>query len=75
MNTNGTPVTIDGLWSLSVGNNGGGGSSQKVYFTAGPDGESNGLFGVLTDVPEPASLAMVAIGLMGLGAARRRSRT
>ncbi len=49
-------VTIDGLWALRVGNGGMGGNPGLVYFTAGPDDESNGLFGSLspTAVPEPA---------------------
>lgn len=33
-----------------------------------------GLDSVLVDVPEPASIALLAAGLLGLGAARRRSR-
>jgi uncharacterized protein (TIGR03118 family) len=46
--TLGRPITIDGLWGLSVGNDAGAGSSQTVFFTAGPNGEQNGLFGSLT---------------------------
>jgi uncharacterized protein (TIGR03118 family) len=44
----GEPIQIDGLWALKVGNDGAGGSSHTVYFTAGPFGESHGLFGSLT---------------------------
>lgn len=44
----GEPIQIDGLWALQVGNGGAGGNSQTVYFTAGPFGESHGLFGSLT---------------------------
>jgi hypothetical protein len=41
-------VTIDGLWALTFGNNGSaGGSTDTLFFTAGPDGESHGLFGFL----------------------------
>ena len=43
----GEPIRIDGLWALKVGNGGMGGSSNTVYFTAGPFGESHGLFGSL----------------------------
>jgi uncharacterized protein (TIGR03118 family) len=60
--TVGMPAVIDGLWGLIAGDDGLGGSSQKLYFAAGPDGEQHGLFGVLTPVaavPEPASLALV----------------
>jgi uncharacterized protein (TIGR03118 family) len=44
----GEPIQIDGLWTLRVGNDGAGGFSDTVYFTAGPFGESHGLFGSLT---------------------------
>jgi uncharacterized protein (TIGR03118 family) len=41
-------VTIDGLWALTFGNHGSaGGSADTLFFTAGPDGESHGLFGFL----------------------------
>jgi hypothetical protein len=43
----GQAILIDGLWSLSVGNNGTGGRSDTVYFTAGPNDEQDGLFGSL----------------------------
>ena len=65
--TNGQALAIDGLWALSVGNDGGAGSSQSLYFTAGPSDESHGLFGVMQAVPEPGSVAMLAAGLLLLG--------
>jgi uncharacterized protein (TIGR03118 family) len=43
-------VTIDGLWSLTFGNGGTAGPATTLYFTAGPDKETNGLFGTLTPV-------------------------
>jgi uncharacterized protein (TIGR03118 family) len=43
-------VTIDGLWSLTFGNNGGAGSSDTLFFTAGGADELHGLFGTLTPV-------------------------
>jgi uncharacterized protein (TIGR03118 family) len=40
----GEPITIDGLWALTFG--GATGSNPgTLYFTAGPDGEVDGLFG------------------------------
>ena len=39
------PVTIDGLWGLGFGNGSGSGATNALYFTAGPDDESHGLFG------------------------------
>jgi hypothetical protein len=46
----GEPIQIDGLWALKVGNGGAGGAPNTVYFTAGPFGESHGLFGSLSSV-------------------------
>jgi uncharacterized protein (TIGR03118 family) len=43
----GKAVVIDGLWSLRFGNGGNGGSADTLYFTAGPNGETDGLFGSL----------------------------
>ena len=45
---NGQAIVIDGLWTLRVGNGGNGGDLNKVYFTAGPNGETDGLFGSLS---------------------------
>ena len=61
--SNGQPLSIDGLWGLSVGNDASAGSSQDLYFTAGPGDEAHGLFGVLQAVPEPAPAAMIALAL------------
>jgi uncharacterized protein (TIGR03118 family) len=68
----GNPITIDGLWSLTVGNGASAGSSSQIYFTAGSNGEADGLFGTLS-VPEPSSIAAVLVGAGAL--ARRRQRT
>jgi len=65
-------LSIDGLWGLSVGNDGSGGSSSRLYFTAGPDGESHGLFGVLTAVPEPGTPVLALAALTALCASLRR---
>jgi len=48
--TDNSLVFIDGLWSLTFGNNGGAGSSTTLFFTAGLNGEQDGLFGTLTPV-------------------------
>ena len=44
----GEPIQIDGLWALKVGNGGAGGAINTVYFTAGPFGETHGIFGSLS---------------------------
>src|SRR3954453_11804495 len=47
------PVTIDGLWALAFGNNNATFDTHKLYFTAGPNDEADGLFGNLTRTPRP----------------------
>lgn len=47
------PVVIDGLWALKFGNGGKAGVPGTLYFTAGPDGESHGLFGSLEPALQP----------------------
>ncbi len=41
-------LTIDGLWSLTFGNDGGAGLANTLYFSAGINGETDGLFGTIT---------------------------
>ncbi len=43
-------IVIDGLWGLAFGNGGSAGVPGDLYFTAGPQSESQGLFGSLTAV-------------------------
>jgi uncharacterized protein (TIGR03118 family) len=43
----GNPVVIDGLWTLTLGG-GRNSSSDTLYFTAGPNDETDGLFGTIT---------------------------
>src|SRR6266446_7986304 len=43
-------VFIDGLWSLTFGNNGVAGSSTTLFFSAGINGEQDSLFGTLTPI-------------------------
>ena len=45
------PLVIDGLWDVTPGNGANSSDTQKIYFTAGPDGETHGLFGSLTFSP------------------------
>ena len=46
------PIIIDGLWGLAFGNNGSAGVSSTLYFTAGLNGEADGLFGAIIPVPK-----------------------
>jgi uncharacterized protein (TIGR03118 family) len=67
----GKTITIDGLWALTVGNDTIAGSSNKVYFSAGPDEESHGLFGVIEPVPEPSTWMELLAGFAAMAAAVR----
>jgi uncharacterized protein (TIGR03118 family) len=40
-------LAIDGLWALSFGNGAAAGSKHTLFFTAGPDDETHGLFGTI----------------------------
>ena len=44
----GGKLSVDGLWALEFGNAGSNGSPDTLFFTAGPDEESHGLFGTIT---------------------------
>src|SRR6185437_10243428 len=48
--TDNNPIHIDGLWAIAFGNDATAGPATTLYFTAGPDDETNGLFGSLTAV-------------------------
>jgi uncharacterized protein (TIGR03118 family) len=50
VNSKGQVILIDGLWALRVGNGKAGGDANTIYFTAGPNGETDGLFGSLSPV-------------------------
>jgi uncharacterized protein (TIGR03118 family) len=63
--------TPGGLWDLTFGNGGNGGSTDTLFFTDGIDGETAGLFGSIM-VPEPSGLLLLAAPALGLVATRRR---
>jgi len=44
------PITIDGLWGLDFGNDANAGPKTTLFFTAGINGEADGLFGSLVSV-------------------------
>ncbi len=69
----GNPISIDGLWDLGFGNGANAGPKNRLYFTAGPDDEANGLFGFIA-APEPFTLSVFGAGLAGLAALRRRRK-
>jgi uncharacterized protein (TIGR03118 family) len=47
--TDGKPISIDGLWALQFGHgSANNGPTNTLFFTAGPNDESDGLFGSIT---------------------------
>ena len=62
----GQPFSATELWALSFGNGGGAGSPNTLFFTAGLDNNTNGLFGAISSVPEPSSavLGLIALGVL-----------
>jgi hypothetical protein len=42
------PIEIDGLWGIGFGNGDGAGPTNTLFFAAGPDDETHGLFGSIT---------------------------
>lgn len=45
------PLEIDGLWGLAFGNGANGGNATTLYYAAGPENETHGLFGKITANP------------------------
>jgi uncharacterized protein (TIGR03118 family) len=72
----GSGNTLSALWALMFGNGANGGDPNTLYFTAGINGETDGLFGAIqVATPIPAALPLFATGLGALGLlARRRKR-
>jgi uncharacterized protein (TIGR03118 family) len=71
--TSGNPLMIDGLWGLRFGNGMAGGPVNTLFFAAGPDDESHGLFGTINAVPEPGTWMLAAIALVPLAFRKRRA--
>src|SRR5262249_8898846 len=63
----GDPLVNTGLWGLTFGNGGNGGDPRTLYFAAGINDERDGLFGSIRAVPEPGSMALLAVGAASLG--------
>ena len=53
------------------GNGAAAGPTNRLFFTAGINGEEDGLFGVIDPVPAPGPLALLTVGFFGLAASRR----
>jgi uncharacterized protein (TIGR03118 family) len=70
---NGDPIVNQDLWALEVDP---GANANAVFFTAGIDHQTEGLFGELTSpAPEPGSFGIGALGCAALGLLARRRRS
>ena len=55
----GKPISIGDLWALTPGNGGAAGSKGDIYFTAGVQDESFGLFGSIAPLAGHSNAFMV----------------
>jgi uncharacterized protein (TIGR03118 family) len=60
---NGNKILNPGLWALTFGNGGNGGDPNTLYFTAGINNETDGLFGQIQAAPTLAKGAPVVTNL------------
>lgn len=76
--SHGNPIVNSGLWSITFDlPNGAPGAlnPDELYFTAGLNQGSDGLFGDIMAIPEPATWTCVALGLFSVAAFRARPRS
>lgn len=67
----GDPLSIDGLWGMTFGNGDTLGYADRLYYTAGPNLEADGVFGSIRAVPEPTSVVFLALAVTVLARRRR----
>jgi uncharacterized protein (TIGR03118 family) len=68
----GKPVTIDGLWGLQFGNGASAGDANTLYFSAGPNRGTHGLFGSLKAAGTQGHTHVEAVGADAGGGPRVR---
>jgi uncharacterized protein (TIGR03118 family) len=71
---NGTPFVNDFLWSLDFRTGGPNVNTNALYFTAGINNQTDGLFGEISFTPEPATAIPVILGLFGFASWKRYCR-
>jgi uncharacterized protein (TIGR03118 family) len=70
--TNGLPIVNQDLWALDFRTGGANTNPDALYFTAGIDDQTEGLFGELVaETPEPAPILLCTLGLLALTLIRR----
>jgi uncharacterized protein (TIGR03118 family) len=64
----GDAISIEGIWGLQFGNGASLGELDRLYFAAGPEDETEGVFGYLATaaVPLPSSFFLLVVGLISL---------
>jgi uncharacterized protein (TIGR03118 family) len=72
--SNGMPIVDHNLWALETRTGGTAVNTNAVYFTAGIGNQQDGLFGEITEVPEPTTILETASGLLALAMFKIRSR-
>jgi uncharacterized protein (TIGR03118 family) len=68
--SNGMPLVNQNLWALDFRTSGAGTSPDALYFTAGIDNQTEGLFGEITTTPEPAPFLLAGMGVLALALCR-----
>jgi uncharacterized protein (TIGR03118 family) len=70
----GKPIVNSGLWALQFRSPQSNFDSNALFFTAGINGQANGLFGEIKPAPEPTTVSMFGLGLAIMGLALRKAR-
>jgi hypothetical protein len=64
MTAGGEPIEVPGLWAIAFGNGHSGGDAHTLYFTAGINGEADGLFASVAPLtPSFTSITSSALGI------------
>jgi len=69
--SNGLPLVNLDLWALDFRTGGANTNPDALYFTAGIDNQTEGLFGEIVPTPEPAPIFLAALGFLTLALAHR----
>jgi hypothetical protein len=62
LSTGSGPIVNSGLWAIGFRTAGPSVNTDAIYFDAGIDNQTEGLFGDITVVPEPGRLGLVLLG-------------
>lgn len=68
----GLPLVNQDLWALDFRTGGANTNPDALYFTAGIDNQTDGLFGEIVPTPEPSTFILAGLGLLCLALVRLR---